>query len=825
MPAQSSMNDVFRFIKIRHDRSGSHTVRLLKSQWTTALAHAKSASERRAIAEEALRADRPRVIESVDSLRHGRALEEAVRAALESPAPTLRHVVDAPSIPDDIASQPTFAEDQARLSDSLLLWRFAPGAAPAELTTLRRLYAVYHFLSMSRTDAHVLGLPLVDVLAHHPLPPFDTGEDAARPRITSVGVADLLVVKQQITRYEATEIAHVENIMSGETRTREHRTFERIDETVTVEREKVREQEKEFQTEERFELNKEASRTVKEDQKYAFDLSVSAKYGPTVEVESSFGLDVETSTESTAKSASVYAKDVLERSLERVTERIREERVRTIRRELEEKNSHQFSNGDDQPHKVGIYQFLDKIYEAQVFNYGKRQIIDLVIPEPASYLWYLGTRSESESRTALPVPPEPLTLTAHDLLHADTDAASPNHYLRLAQKYGATGLSPPPERTKIATASFQSPAAGSPPASEVGELLTAPVTLEVDVEAGYRVRRAVFYCIALSDNNAVRRIPFSVGGQGSSWVGTGVVSHGSHGINQGSVTVEFATPPVLGTGNKLVVTALPYETANYTISAQVECEASASLINAWKIATYDVLREAYASRLMEYKDELSKVELEQKQKQQTQNADLGLPPTKRKQLILTELKKHCSAMFLGHWFEGTEVAVTGEPPRYRFDEAITKGNLIRFLEQAIEWTQLQYAFYPYYWARQSTWEERIRKDDADYEFQQFMQAGAARVVLPVRPGFEEAFCYFLETGEPWLGTGSPPSIHDPMYVSIVDELKELSGGALETPEPMGDPWEVRLPTNLVMLRRSSTLPTWRKTEGTTWEWRPVPEEA
>src|SRR6185369_9992767 len=103
-------------------------------------------------------------------------------------------------------------------------------------------------------------------------------------------------------------------------------------------------------------------------------------YGPTVEVDSSFGVDVETSSEASAKSASTYAKDVLERSLERVTERVREERVRTIRRETEEKNLHQFSNGDSQPHKVGIYQFLDKVYEAQVFNYGKRQIFDLVIP-------------------------------------------------------------------------------------------------------------------------------------------------------------------------------------------------------------------------------------------------------------------------------------------------------------------------------------------------------------------------------------------------------------------------------------------------------------
>lgn len=823
---QSSMNDIFRFIKIRTKIPEGGPVCLLDSQWSTALANAKTPERRRDIANDALGTHRPDLILSVDSLHHGREIDDALRAARDLPRATLRHVLAALASCGDIAARPTFAEDRARLSDTLLLCRYATIDLPPELPALRRLYVLYHFLQVALTDASVLGMSLPGILAHFPVPPFDSADDETRPRIASVGVADLLVVKQQITRYEATEIAHVENIMSGETRTREHRTFERIDETLTVEREKIREQEKELQTEERFELNKEASRTVKEDQKYAFDLSVSAKYGPTVEVESGFGLDVETSTETSAQSASTYAKDVLERSLERVTERVREERVRTIRREMEEKNLHQFTNGDDQPHKVGIYQFLDKVYEAQVFNYGKRQIFDLIIPEPASYLWYLSGRTESESRTALPVSPDPLTISASELLYDETDADSPNHYLRLAQKYGATGLTPPPERVKTATAVVQNPATGSPPASEVGELRTAPVTLELAIESGYAVTHAEVYCIAVSDDNSKRRIPFSVGALGATWVGDPAVSDGSLGINQGAVPIAFPSPPpLLSTGNKLIVTAVPYETANYTISAEVLCEASASVFDAWKIAAHERIREAYGSRLMEYKDELSKVELELKHKQQAQNADVGLPPTKRKQVMLAEIKKHCIAMFIGHWFEGTEVAITGAPPTYRFDEAIAKGNLMRFIEQSIEWTQVQYAFYPYYWARKSTWEEKIRKDDADYEFQQFMQAGAARVVLPVRPGFEEAFSYFLETGEPWNGAGAPPSIHDPMYLSIVDELKELAGGALDTPVPMGDPWEVRLPTNLVMLRRSSTLPAWAKTEGTVWDWRPIPDEA
>lgn len=821
---QSSMNDMFRFVKIRQKNLEGGTVIFLDSQYAKTLAHAKKPEDRRRIASHALQSDR-RMVESPASLHHGVEIDAAVNRVLEIAGALLQHLVAALAL--DMGAKPTFVEDRTQLSDTLLLSLYAPADAPAQLPQLRRLYLAYHWIAQVRTDATALSLSLARLLGYHLVTPFELEVASTRSRITSVGVADLLVVNQQITRYEATEIALVEYIMSGETRSREHRTFERIDETLTTQREKIREQDKELQTEERFELNKEANRTVKEDQKYAFDLSVSAKYGPTVEVDSSFGVDVETSTETAAKSASTYAKDVIERSLERVTERVREERVRTVRREMEEKNLHQFTNGDDQPHKVGIYQFLDKVYEAQVFNYGKRQIFDLVVPEPASYLWYLSSPASSETRTALPMPPEPLTISASEILYADSHASHPNHYLRLAQKYGATGITTPPERYKVATTKYQNPASGSTQLSESGEHLAPPLTLEVSIEAGYQVRRAQFYCLALSDDAGMRSIPFSIGMRGATWRGRSAVSDGGIGgslnIGEGVVSVTFPTPPVLATGNKLVVTAMPYETANFAISAEVQCEVTPGHITAWKIGVHDRIREAYDSRLLEYKDELSKVELEQKQKQQTQNADIGVPPSKRKQLMVSELKKHCIAMFMGHWFEGTEVAVGGEPPVYSFEEAMAKGNRVRFLEQAIEWTQLQYALYPYYWARKSTWEERIRNDDADYEFQQFMQAGAARVVLPVRPGFEQAFSYFLETGELWNGSGTPPSIHDPMYVQIVDELKELSGGALEAPVPVGDPWEVRLPTNLVMLRRTSNLPAWARIEGTTWNWQPVSE--
>lgn len=826
MPAQqSSMNDVFRFIKIRPITADSGSIKLLDTQYSQSLANATNPEQKRRIANHALVHDRAGLVRMVTDLHFGQQIKEAKISAVTIDGATLRNVLAGLVLPDNFATNPQVISDINRLSDTLLLSRYATTGASPLLDVFRQLYVLYHFLILSRTDPSVLSLPLIKLLAYYVIPAHLSKDETKPERIAAVGIADLLVVKQQIKCYEATEIAHVENIMSGETRTREHRSFERIDETVTIEKEKIVEKEKELETSERFELNKEASKTVKEDQKYAFDLSISANYGPTVEVESSFGLDIATSTETAAKSASKYAKDVIERSLDRVTERVREERIRTIRRETEEKNLHSFVNGDENPHKIGIYQFLDKVYEAQVFNYGKRQIFDLMIPEPASYLWYLSRRDEDAAHPTLPVSPTPLNITANQILHGELDSSRPNHYTKLALKYGATGITPPPAQYKIATATYQTPAAGSPRASEEGEILTAPLTLEIAIEPGYQVKGATFYCIALSDNSAARRIPFSVGVNGDIWTGTTAISHGRLGVNQGPVRLEFPEVPELSTGNKLIVSALPYETANYTLSAEIRCEVSDTSIQAWKLTTFDRIRSAYLDRLMEYKDELSKIELAQKQQQQNVIADFGIPPSKRKQLMLTELKKQCIAIFMQDWFSSSAVAVSGSPPQFDFDEAYTKGNVTRFLEQSIEWTQIQYALYPYFWAQQSTWEERIRKNDADYEFQQFMQAGAARVVIPVRPKFEAAFDYFLETGEVWNGAGTTPSLHDPLYLSIVDELKELSGGSLEVPVPVGEPWEVRLPTNLVLLRETSTLPEWEKEAGTSWDWHPVPDSA
>src|SRR5215475_5075383 len=102
----------------------------------------------------------------------------------------------------------------------------------------------------------------------------------------------------------------------------------------------------------------------------------------------------------------------------------------------------------------------------------------------------------------------------------------------------------------------------------------------------------------------------------------------------------------------------------------------------------------------------------------------------------------------------------------------------------------------------------------DRQFADFLRAGAARVVFPVRPGFEAAVVHYLETSEIWNG-GPPPEISNSLYVPIIKEIRE-STGAMGSEIAVGDPWLVHLPTTLVRLRPNDDLPVWQRV-GDDWQ--------
>ncbi len=132
--------------------------------------------------------------------------------------------------------------------------------------------------------------------------------------------------------------------------------------------------------------------------------------------------------------------------------------------------------------------------------------------------------------------------------------------------------------------------------------------------------------------------------------------------------------------------------------------------------------------------------------------------------------------------------------------------VIQFFEQVFEWENLVYICYPYFWGGNERWIANATWSSGDSVFDQFLNAGSARVVVPARPGYENLVNYFLYTGTIWGGV-NPPAPNDPGYLSIADEIQSIQKGATDG-TPVDPPWEVILPTTFLWAGTDpTTLPT------------------
>jgi hypothetical protein len=95
------------------------------------------------------------------------------------------------------------------------------------------------------------------------------------------------------------------------------------------------------------------------------------------------------------------------------------------------------------------------------------------------------------------------------------------------------------------------------------------------------------------------------------------------------------------------------------------------------------------------------------------------------------------------------------------------GEMVKFINEAIEWENVLYFLYSYFWDVPVSWNfiQQIRHPDSTR--QAFLRAGSARVVLTVRQGWEEAWVRFVEAGK----YGIVPLPDDHPYLSIAKEIQ------------------------------------------------------
>lgn len=598
-----------------------------------------------------------------------------------------------------------------------------------------------------------------------------TAMPAGHGTVKSVGIGDLLLIKQHVLRYEGGELAHVENVLRSEHLSRETRRLDRTETTILTETEHTKEDERDTQTTDRFSLKRETSSVLKEETEFKAGVAVTAKYGPFVEVKANADFGTKSSSEETAKQATEFSKDVVSRAASKVIDRVLERRTTTTLTEFEEKYSHGFDNTSG-PNISGVYQWVDKVLQAQVYNYGKRMLFDITVPEPATA--FILTQSQPPTDGGAPVMPTPFTLTS--------DQVTAGNYAYWAHIYDVGGLeAPPPPFKTVAKALDGVFAEGDHESSKSAELV---------IDEGYQARYALFQRdMTFYDDHSWRVLI------GNNWIDAfSTIGYVDMAAEVGSVAFAYDAKQVR------------------SIAATVEifCERTSRALNTWQLKTHAALTQGYLAKQQQYESKLAEAAA------RSGVVISGRNPLWNQRLVTTELRKQGLTVLTAQQFEAFGAMETSPQGYAQLNLARTMDQMpyVRFFEQAFEWEHLAYFFYPYFWGWKPAWKQRMLLDDIDPQFSDFLRAGAARLVIPVRPGFEAAVAHYLETGDIWNG-GPAPSVNDDTYVPIVKEIQE-SQGAPGAEVPVGDPWLVRLPTTLVKLRPDDELPSWQKV-GEDWE--------
>lgn len=650
--------------------------------------------------------------------------------------------------------------------------------------------------------------------------------------IRPIGIGDLLVVKQFLCKYEAGEIAHVENVLKGESKERSHRRLDRTEDIFSTQTEKSEETERDLQTTDRYELKVETESTIQNDLNAELAALVSGSYG-TVQYSVNAGISYSLSTSDSRRSSNNFAKDIVDRSLTRVQKRTREERTTKKTNEIEEINKHGLNNTNGSGHITGIYRWLDKHYKAQVYNYGKRLMFEFIIPEPAAFIEAAFERNKKkENRPDKPQKPAFPALVIPQITNATVDT--------YAALYHIADLEPePPDTITVRSQPVQMTNAGDS---------TREFTL--DIPPGYAVSSANVAGSRQRHVNVDYGLFVAIGGENIKL--DDALVYAVFDVNYNAIGALR---------EKLSIAILSYGIHSYAFNVVVTANLTSERKREWQLKTYTKIMDAYQKLLAEYNSALSEYQDKLDGYDVSQGIVIqGRNPRINQDIIKTELKKHCITMIAKQFdtvkgddiefnamksrqeqvqeettvvtetkkvtqtipTPGTTVTVTEttisestttspvsiDIPAIDIPEAREEGNIIQFLEQAFEWPQISYLLYPYFWGHipDKWFEAQTFYDEQDPLYAKFLQAGSARVLVAVRPAYEIAVMHYLCTQKPWTG-GPAPGIHHPLYIPIHEELRNQQDD-LNGAEPYGDPWEVVVPTSVVYLQASSDLPSY-----------------
>lgn len=395
--------------------------------------------------------------------------------------------------------------------------------------------------------------------------------------------------------------------------------------------------------------------------------------------------------------------------------------------------------------RVDYFSLMRK-WKVRLYRYGLRLTYDVVIPEPGATL-----RQEYAQLDNLHAAQQPFMFSvSHDeittAVRKDLKEAQP-HYLVLAEKY-RTSVPPPPSHPDVVVDA-------DIPDHDSAEIFTTPPIVVPD---GFQISH--LWLTGHSDSKTHEKLSLNVFGSTYAWVkqdfwnGSTDVPHGG----------DLADP---GNGGLLLhrsgSNAVTFEVENNRqthVSLRAELEPTPAALDGWRNDVWNALfNGAQAAYVTEQQDILRQIDAIEARLN-------GVDTLTLRREESAEIMKSVLQFLLGPDYQlmppMVRLASLGSEETLRHGVRFTGArtilseqawtiltqheDVVRFVNEAIEWENVSTFLYPYFWDVPEAWQfiRNLRHPDATREA--FLRAGGARVVLTIRRGYEADWVKYAEGG-------------------------------------------------------------------------------
>lgn len=390
--------------------------------------------------------------------------------------------------------------------------------------------------------------------------------------------------------------------------------------------------------------------------------------------------------------------------------------------------------------RIDYYRMMRK-WRTDLYRYGLRQTYDITIPLPGARIWALHQRvAELDKLISTPFL---FTLKATDI--------NVSNWASKAIEFGAPSeVVPPPPNDEIHI-SLPNTIIGYEDRHDWGPRIYGKIDFEV--KNGYTLNKAKATAICTFYGGAVFL-----------WhKGSSVITNKTGD----DITISGDVKDLYGLSGAMSASYYHHDLANGTLSLELWLKVTDEAIAAWKIDAWTAIKASAEAR---YREEIARQQEERDKLWRLLNGKdtLTLRRLEREELLrmvmdwLMGPTKHVASNFdvestinqvlenEHNLFFGSDadphfrgLSTLTEPEWY---EALMFGEQVKFIHQAIEWENILYFLYPYFWGSDTISRDKMLFEHADPEHERFLRAGYVRIVLPIRLGYEEDFTKLIETG-------------------------------------------------------------------------------